>query len=52
MLLGLRPSASEDGPELTPPASFHYMSLRPGTGAGLARHAAFLRRRIGARTAA
>jgi hypothetical protein len=43
MLLGLRPTP-EDAPELT--ASFHYMSLRPGTGAALRAMPRFLRRRI------
>jgi hypothetical protein len=43
MLLGLRPSPA-DGPELA--ASFHYMSLRPGTAAALRAVPRFLRRRI------
>jgi hypothetical protein len=43
MLLGLRPSPA-DGPELS--SSFHYMSLRPGTGAALRAMPRFLRRRI------
>jgi hypothetical protein len=43
MLLGLRPSPA-DGPELS--SSFHYMSLRPGTGAALRAVPRFLRRRI------
>ncbi|TAL01813.1 MAG: hypothetical protein EPO08_08980 [Rhodospirillaceae bacterium] len=43
MLLGLRPSPA-DGPELG--SSFHYMSLRPGTGAALRAVPRFLRRRI------
>ena len=44
MLLGIRP-IPEDGPELT--SSFHYMSLRPGTGAALRAVPRFLSRRIG-----
>jgi hypothetical protein len=44
MLLGLRP-IPEDGPELA--SSFHYMSLRTGSGAALRAMPRFLRRRIG-----
>jgi hypothetical protein len=43
MLLGLRPTPA-DGPELA--STFHYMSLRPGTGAALRAVPRFLRRRI------
>jgi len=43
MLLGIRPS-SADGPELA--TSFHYMSLRPGTGAALRAMPRFLHRRL------
>ncbi len=43
MLLGIRP-IPEDGPELT--SSFHYMSLRSGTGAALRAMPRFLSRRI------
>jgi hypothetical protein len=43
MLLGLRPSPA-DGPEIA--SSFHYMSLRPGSGAALRAVPRFLRRRI------
>ena len=43
MLLGLRPSPA-DGPEMA--SSFHYMSLRPGTGAALRAVPRFLGRRI------
>jgi hypothetical protein len=43
MLLGMRPTPA-DGPEIA--ASFHYMSLRPGTGAALRAVPRFLRRRI------
>jgi hypothetical protein len=43
MLLGLRPSPA-DGPEMS--SSFHYMSLRPGTGAALRAMPRFLGRRI------
>lgn len=43
MLLGLRPTPA-DGPELA--STFHYMSLRPGTGAALRAVPRFLSRRI------